>query len=144
MARGHGADDVRDIHHVGAADARSGFGSRPYLVQPAEPLELAAAVNALLRIRRSEDQLRSLNETLEGQVKARTAELSRAITALKASADRMRTLLHTTYILQGYMTPDGVLLDANRASLECIIANSKTSSAGRSGNRLVYRHARDA
>ena len=32
-------------------------GADSYLVQPAEPLELVAAVNALLRIRRSEDQL---------------------------------------------------------------------------------------
>ena len=31
-------------------------GADSYLVQPAEPLELAAAVNALLRIRRSEDR----------------------------------------------------------------------------------------
>ena len=30
-------------------------GANSYLVQPAEPLELAAAINALLRIRRSED-----------------------------------------------------------------------------------------
>jgi signal transduction histidine kinase/CheY-like chemotaxis protein len=50
-------------------------------------------------------------------VKERTAELSRAITALKGSANRMQTLLQTTYVFQGYMTPDGILLDANRASL---------------------------
>jgi len=34
----------------------------------------------------------------------------------------MRSLLQTTYIFQGYMTPDGTLLDANRASLEGIQA----------------------
>ena len=95
-------------------------GADSYLVQPAEPLELGAAVNALLRIRRSEDQLRHLNETLESQVRARTAELSSAITALKESADRMRTFVDTTYILQGYMMPDGAMLDANRALLEGI------------------------
>ena len=89
-------------------------------MQPAEPLELAAAINALLRIRRSEDQLRKLNDALEGQVKERTGELSRAITALKTSADRMRSLLQTTFIFQGYMMPDGTMLDANRASLEAI------------------------
>jgi signal transduction histidine kinase len=95
-------------------------GADAYLVQPAEPLELIAGVNALVRIRRTEDELRTLNETLEGQVKERTAELSRAITALKASADRMRSLFQTTYIFQGYTTADGILLDANRASLEAI------------------------
>ena len=95
-------------------------GADSYLVQPAEPLELGAAVNALLRIRRSEDQLRHLNETLESQVRARTAELSSAITALKESAARMRTFVDTTYILQGYTMSDGAMLDANRALLEGI------------------------
>jgi DNA-binding response OmpR family regulator len=51
-------------------------GADSYLVQPAEPLELAAAINALLRIRRSEDALRALNATLDDQVQARTAELT--------------------------------------------------------------------
>jgi signal transduction histidine kinase len=97
-------------------------GADSYLVQPAEPLELIAAVNALLRIRRSEDALRNLNVTLDAQVKERSAELARAINALRASADRMRSLLQTTYIFQGYMAPDGTLLDANRASLEGIHA----------------------
>jgi signal transduction histidine kinase len=98
-------------------------GADAYLVQPAEPLELAAAVNSMLRIRRSEDALRSLNVLLDTQVKERGVELGRAINALKASADRMRSLLQTTYILQGYMTPDGTMLDANRASLESVQAN---------------------
>jgi signal transduction histidine kinase len=51
-------------------------GADSYLVQPAEPLELAAAINALLRIRRSEDALRLLNATLDSQVQARTSELA--------------------------------------------------------------------
>ena len=53
-------------------------GADPYLVQPAEPLELAAAINALLRIRRSEDGLRTLNASLDKQVQARTVELTEA------------------------------------------------------------------
>ena len=93
-------------------------GADSYLVQPAEPLELAAAVNAMLRIRRSEDVLRDLNLSLGAQVKEHGDALSRAVNALKASGDRMRTLLQATYIFQAYMTPDGTLLDANRASLE--------------------------
>ena len=97
-------------------------GADAYLVQPAEALELAAAVKAMLRIRRSEDALRNLNTSLDAQVKERGFELGRAINALKASADRMRTLLQASYIFQGYMTRDGVLLDLNRASLEGIQA----------------------
>jgi signal transduction histidine kinase len=53
-------------------------GADSYLVQPAEPVELAAAINALLRVRRSEDALRSLNATLDKQVQARTEELVQA------------------------------------------------------------------
>jgi DNA-binding response OmpR family regulator/signal transduction histidine kinase len=97
-------------------------GADSYLVQPAEPLELAAAVNAMLRIRRSEDTLRGINFSLGAQVKERGDALSRAVNALKASADRMRALLQATYTFQGYMTPDGTVLDANRASLDGIKA----------------------
>ena len=55
-------------------------GADSYLVQPAEPTELAASINALLRIRRSEDALRSLNATLDEQVQTRTAELAASTT----------------------------------------------------------------
>ncbi len=50
-------------------------GADSYLVQPAERLELAAAINSLLRIRKSEDDLRSLNASLERKIEERTAEL---------------------------------------------------------------------
>ena len=50
-------------------------GADSYLIQPAEPEELAAAVGALLRIRRAEDALRGLNELLENRVRERTAVL---------------------------------------------------------------------
>jgi DNA-binding response OmpR family regulator len=53
-----------------SADRISGLnaGADSYLVQPAEPTELAAAINALLRLRHSEDALRALNATLDKQV----------------------------------------------------------------------------
>lgn len=53
-------------------------GADSYLVQPTEPVELAAAINALLRIRRSEDALRTLNATLDKQVQERTEALEKA------------------------------------------------------------------
>src|ERR1700753_617190 len=58
-------------------------GADTYLVQPAEPLELAAAVNALLRIRRAEDSMRAMNATLEQRVKDRVADLEGANLLLK-------------------------------------------------------------
>ena len=62
-------------------------GADFYLVQPAEPLELAAAINSLLRICRTEDDLRSLNATLEKKVADRTAELVAANARLVAEIE---------------------------------------------------------
>ena len=59
-------------------------GADSYLVQPAEPLELAAAVNALVRIRRSEDALRALNATLEQRIEDRVKDLAAANASLTA------------------------------------------------------------
>jgi signal transduction histidine kinase len=59
-------------------------GADSFLAQPAEPLELAAALNALLRIRRTEGELRELNETLERRVQDRIAELAEANEKLKS------------------------------------------------------------
>ena len=58
-------------------------GADAYLVQPAEPLELVAAVNAMLRIRKAEDSMRALNASLEQRVKDRVAELESANLKLK-------------------------------------------------------------
>ena len=62
-------------------------GADSYLLQPAERLELAAAINSLLRIRRTEDDLRSLNATLERKVADRTAELVAANARLVAEIE---------------------------------------------------------
>src|SRR6185369_14718284 len=53
-------------------------GADGYLVQPAEPLELTAAINALLRIHRAESAQRALNATLEQRVQDRTRDLAEA------------------------------------------------------------------
>jgi signal transduction histidine kinase len=58
-------------------------GADSFLVQPAEPLELVAAIKALLRIRASEEELRAINETLEQRVQHRVAELAEANEKLK-------------------------------------------------------------
>jgi len=62
---------VATRHRVEGLDS----GADAYLVHPVEPVELIATVRALLRIRRSEDALRVLNESLERRVAERTAEL---------------------------------------------------------------------
>ena len=66
-------------------------GADAYLVQPIEPAELVAAVRALLRVRKAEEELRRVNETLELRVQERTADLAEANARLVAEmAQRKR------------------------------------------------------
>ena len=65
-------------------------GADAYLVQPAEPLELVAAVNAMLRIRKAEDEMRALNATLEQRIKDRVAELESANLKLQHEMEQRR------------------------------------------------------
>lgn len=73
-------------HRTAGLDA----GADSYLVQPSEPLELAAAVNALVRIRNSEDALRSLNATLEQRVEDRLKELAETNAKLTAEISQRK------------------------------------------------------
>lgn len=66
-------------------------GADSYLVQPAEPLELAAAARALLRIRRAEDEMRSLNATLEQRVKDRVTDLESTNLKLQHEMEQRQT-----------------------------------------------------
>jgi PAS domain S-box-containing protein len=63
----------------------------------------------------AEEALLRLNETLEAQVAERTA-------ALRSKETRLRAIFENSYTFQGYMAPDGTLLDANSTSLAGIDA----------------------
>ena len=65
--------------------------------------------------KKAEETLLRLNETLEAQVAARTAEL-------RSKETRLRAIFENSYMFQGYMSPDGTLLDANSTSLSGIDA----------------------
>ena len=82
-----------------------------------ERARLASLMEAEQRARLA---LRRFNETLEAQVKARTSELTRALEAQQAAADRLRAAFATELIFQGFMDVDGTLRDANPASLAAI------------------------
>jgi len=65
-------------------------GADSFLVEPIEPEELLATARALLRMRKAEQELRRLNETLEQQVAARTSELTEANRKLEEEAAQRR------------------------------------------------------
>jgi PAS domain S-box-containing protein len=79
-----------------------------------ERARLAATVEAE---RRAQTALRRFNETLEAHVKMRTAQLERTLAAQSATADRLRASFESSLFYQGFMDVDGLLLEANSASL---------------------------
>jgi PAS domain-containing protein len=82
-----------------------------------ERARLASTLDAEQRARTA---LRRMTETLEAQVATRTRELSQALAAQAAAMDRLRATFTTELIFQGFMDTDGILLDANPASLAAI------------------------
>jgi PAS domain S-box-containing protein len=77
------------------------------------PLELTAVYLDDSARKQAELALHDLNDTLEQQVAGRTAEL-------RANQARMRAAFETSYVLQGLVSPDGSVLDANRTALLAI------------------------
>jgi PAS domain S-box-containing protein len=70
--------------------------------------------------KRAQQALRRFNETLEGHVRQRTAQLTQALDKEAAAALRLRATFETDLLFQGYMDAEGVLLDANPTSLAAI------------------------
>lgn len=75
-----------------AADRTRGLdsGADSYLALPIEPHELVAAVRGLLRIRTTEDKLRTLNDQLEERIVERTAQLAETNKKLQAEIAQRR------------------------------------------------------
>jgi signal transduction histidine kinase len=59
-------------------------GADSYLIEPIEPDELVAVIRALLRMRRAEQSLRLMNESLEARVVERTGELAESQRLLRS------------------------------------------------------------
>ena len=82
-----------------------------------ERARLAAIIEAE---QRAQQALRRVNETLEWHVKQRTAQLSQALEKEGEAMHRLRATFETDLIFQGFLDVDGMLLDANPASLAAI------------------------
>jgi PAS domain S-box-containing protein len=97
--------------YIAPRDRVSGLesGADGYICKPYQTQELIAQVNALLRIKHGEDQLRRHEEELE-------EELARRSGALKESEARFRMLFeHSPEAIQ-VVSLAGVILDANPAA----------------------------
>jgi signal transduction histidine kinase len=120
-------------------------GADSYLVEPIEPDELIAMVNALLRMRNAEQKAHRINRNLEQLVAERTQELAEANRQLADEiADRRKTeavLWHTQKLdLIGQLT-GGIAHDFNNLLMvisgnlelvhEVFDSDAKLSSAGR-------------
>jgi PAS domain S-box-containing protein len=62
--------------------------------------------------------LRKANRDLEQRVRQRTQELGQANRILRGNEQQLRKTLDSLFAFVGVLTPDGVLLEANRAPLE--------------------------
>ncbi len=72
--------------------------------------DFAERVRVATERARAELALREANDTLEEQVRLRTAELGE-------KEARLRAIFETSFGFQGLLTPDGLLMDANATSL---------------------------
>ena len=96
------------------------LGNVTFVERPFHPTTLISLARSALRGRRRQYEARSRLEELhanaadlENRIAERTAEL-------QASEQRLRTLFETSFMFQCLITPDGVVADANTASLEAI------------------------
>ncbi|MBX9732266.1 MAG: response regulator [Sphingomonas sp.] len=85
--------------------------------------ETTSRIQGNAALRETENALRIANDTLEAQVRARTAEL-------QAKEARLRAVFETSFGFQGLLDLDGRLLDANATSLTAI-ASALKDVAGR-------------
>ena len=133
-------------------------GADSYLVEPIEPDELIATVNALLRLRNAEQEVRRVNRNLEQLVAERTGELAETNRRLADEiADRRQAeaaLWHTQKLdLIGLLT-GGIAHDFNNLLMvisgnlelvhEALDASAKLSSARRAQLRELLSSAEAA
>lgn len=101
-------------------------GADSYLIEPIEPPELVATVEALLRLHRAERELRLANETLERKVAARTREIAevnaRLVQEIEQRSSAEQALMHAQKLEAIGQLTGGIAHDFNNL-LTVILGN---------------------
>ncbi len=106
------------------------LGNVTFVERPFHPTTLISLARSALRGRRRQYDARSHLEDLrqnDRELRELTADLERRVVerteALQANERRLRTLFETSFMFQCLITPEGIVADANTASLEAIGSN---------------------
>jgi signal transduction histidine kinase/CheY-like chemotaxis protein len=90
---------------------------RPHHVAPGTVMPSEGRRGTITVTKAAADEIRAALGARQGT--RRTGD-SAALAALQSRADRMQSMFETSFIYQGYLQPDGTLLDANATSLSGI------------------------
>lgn len=96
------------------------IGADAFLTKPIDESELVAQINVMLRIKKAEDKLRQEKDLLESLVAERTRELSETVNRLRREKEFIRRLDDASPAYYVAVSPDGNILNMNRALLEIL------------------------